>query len=84
MEDPAIAQLREGCRWLTTFEAAAYLNLSRQSILRIIHDGQLKVAKIGPHYRIDREDLDLWLCRRKKIAPPYRRGTRPLATRRTK
>lgn len=64
-------------RWLTIRDAARYLQVSPQTVRGIIHDGRLKVVRIGLHFRIDRVDLDSAMMRRKQTVAPYRRGTRP-------
>lgn len=64
-------------RWLTVLEAARYLRVSPQLIRRSLHDGSLKAAPFGQGYLLDRADLDQFVMRRKRIIPPYRRGTRP-------
>ena len=63
-------------RWMSIASAALYLNVHPQTIRRFIHCGELRAAKIG-HYRIDRNDLDSLLLRRKRFFNPYRRGTKP-------
>lgn len=45
--------------WLTTQEAAEMIACSRQHIVDLINDGQLKASKIGTHRRIKLDDL-LW------------------------
>ena len=43
---------------LTINEAARELNISKPTISRMIHNGQLKTIKIGRIYRIRRCDLE--------------------------
>ncbi len=42
----------------TVEQAAERLQLHQKTVLRLIHDGRLKAAKIGKSYRIQRSDLD--------------------------
>ncbi len=48
-------------KWLLVEEAARYLRVSPQYIRGVIHAGELKAAKFGQGYRLDRADLDLFL-----------------------
>ena len=64
-------------RWLTISEAALYMRRSEQYIRNLIHTGQIRVAKPDSKYLLDKNDLDEFLIRHKRIAAPYRRGTRP-------
>ena len=63
-------------RWMSIASAASYLKIHPQTIRRLIHSGELRAAKIG-HYRVDRNDLDGLLLRRKRFFAPYRKGTKP-------
>jgi excisionase family DNA binding protein len=44
----------------TVEQAAERLQLHQKTVLRLIHDGRLKAAKIGKSYRIQRSDLDVF------------------------
>jgi excisionase family DNA binding protein len=69
-------------KWLTVDEAAHYLRVGSHTIRHTIHAGELKAAKFGQGYRIDRADLDQLLLRKKRVIAPYRRGTRPWVAKR--
>jgi|ERR1700733_7059937 len=69
-------------RWLLISEAAAYLRVCQQTIRALIHNGELKAARIGKSYRIDRADLDVMAERRKKIQPRYRTNSHPWVAKR--
>lgn len=72
-------------RWLSVDQAAAYLGCSPQTIRSILHRGDLRATRLGPEgspYLLDRIDIDRFLERRKKILPPYRKGTRPAVAKR--
>ncbi len=43
--------------WLTTQEAAEMIACSRQHVVDLINEGQLKASKIGTHRRIKLDDL---------------------------
>jgi excisionase family DNA binding protein len=66
-------------RWLPIAQAAAYLGVSAQTIRSILHRGEIRASRLseGSPYLLDRLDLDRFLERRKRILPPYRKGTRP-------
>ena len=44
--------------WMITKEAAEYLGVSRQTILRWIWSGQLPAHRLGNKYYLRRADLD--------------------------
>ena len=67
-------------KWLTVETAAVYLQVSPQTIRGILHRGEIPAARLAPNlggYHIDRNDLDKWLERRKRIVAPYRKKSRP-------
>lgn len=41
-------------------EAAAYLGISRQTLMRHLWDGNIPHVRIGRHYRFIKEELDRW------------------------
>ncbi len=49
---------------LTVEEVAAELKVRRETILRYVHAGELKAARLGRVYRVRREDLDAFLQQR--------------------
>jgi len=72
----------EPFRWLTVDEAAIYLRVSPGTIRGLIHRGELRAARIGTLFRLDRADLDQLMLRRKRSVAPYRRGTHPWVAKR--
>lgn len=52
--------------WLTTKQAAKYLNCSLSTIYRRIYNGELKAYKSGNLTRVKREDLDKLFEERQK------------------
>lgn len=46
---------------LTPQEVAEYLQLSLETIYRYIRQGKLAASKIGRHYRVPRENVELFL-----------------------
>lgn len=64
-------------KWLTVFEAAEYFHCAPNHIRNIIHKGELRAARFGQGFRIDRADLDQLMMKRKQRVAPYRRGTHP-------
>jgi excisionase family DNA binding protein len=73
-DSPSVAH---DLRWLTVDEAALYLRVSPGTIRTMIHNGEVKASRLGPQFRLDRQDLDQLLTRRKRVIPPYRKGGRP-------
>ena len=47
-------------------EAMKILKVTRQSIYRLINDGEFKATMSDLGYRIDKDDFDKWLDGRKK------------------
>jgi excisionase family DNA binding protein len=56
---------------LTPEQAAAYLQVNRETIYRYIRDGKLVASKLGRSYRIPRTSLDLllWATRTRDDIP---------------
>ena len=74
-------------RWFTVDEAAEYLRCCPQTIRNAMHRGDLRATQLGPEgasYLLDRMDIDRFLERRKRVIPPYRKGTRPWVKKRHK
>ena len=46
---------------LTPQEVAEYLQLTSDTVYRYIREGKLAAAKLGRHYRIPKENVDLFL-----------------------
>ncbi|MCI8310722.1 MAG: helix-turn-helix domain-containing protein [Lachnospiraceae bacterium] len=42
---------------LTTFEVCHLLKISKNTLYKLIHSGQLKAKKIARHYRIPKSEL---------------------------
>jgi excisionase family DNA binding protein len=71
-------------RWLSISSAAAYIGISVQTLRSILHRGELRASRLssGSPYLLDRLDVDRFLERRKRVIPPYRKGTRPAVAKR--
>jgi len=78
---PPLVPLAER-RWFTLHEAASYLAVSSNCVRGFIHSGELRAARIGLMFRIDRTDLDGFMLRRSQIVGPYRKGSRPAVAKR--
>jgi excisionase family DNA binding protein len=50
---------------LTILEVAAELGLASKTIRALIKRGELRGVRIGHEWRVDRDDLDLFLKRRR-------------------
>lgn len=48
-------------RLLTTTEAARRLNVSRTTVYRLIHRGDVLAVKVGGQIRIDRDELNSYI-----------------------
>ena len=54
---------------LTPQEVAEYLQLTPDTIYRYIREGKLAAAKFGRHYRIPKENVDLFLSLQPQVVP---------------
>jgi excisionase family DNA binding protein len=76
-KSPVVEQSKIEIRWLTIAEAARYLSCSTQKLRSLLHDGELKAARLGAQYRLDVKDLDNFFTRGKGFIAAYRQGSRP-------
>jgi len=51
-------------KFLTTQQAAAVLNVSRQYVVRLIESGQLPAVKVGAHRRLQPSEVEAFKARR--------------------
>lgn len=51
-------------KFLTTQQAAAVLNVSRQYVVRLIESGQVPAVKVGAHRRLRPSDVEAFKARR--------------------
>ena len=53
---------------MTVPDVAAYLNVSRSTIYRMVRDGQLPFFRtsIGGDFRFNREAIDKWIAERER------------------
>lgn len=47
--------------WLTTTEAARFLDVTPNTLYRWLKDGTIPVRRIGGRWRFYREDLERWV-----------------------
>lgn len=59
----ALAQARDGARWLTVTQAADYLGLTSTAIRRRVERGTIPFGRLGSRVLIDREALDIQIER---------------------
>ena len=50
-----------GTRFLTVSEVAATLRVSKMSVYRLIHSGELEAVRFGRSFRVAEKDLDNYL-----------------------
>ena len=50
-----------GTRFLTVAEVAATLRVSKMSVYRLIHSGELEAVRFGRSFRVAEKDLDNYL-----------------------
>src|SRR5579872_6744649 len=66
---PTSAVAMSGCPVLTLSEAAAYLRVSEDAVLKLVAEQALPGRQIGSEWRFLQSALDVWLC-----APANRRA----------
>jgi excisionase family DNA binding protein len=44
--------------WMKVKEVAAYLRISKMTVIRRIHEGTLPATRIGREFRIDQRDIE--------------------------
>lgn len=49
---------------MTIDDLAAYLQVSKSSLYRLVQDGKVPGHKVGKHWRFRRATIDLWLDKR--------------------
>lgn len=75
-----IPQTPRDHRWISVSQAADYMGCSSQTVRTILRVGAIRASRLlagsGP-YILDRLEIDQFLERRKRVLPPYRKGSRP-------
>ena len=46
---------------LSVLQVAAYMNVGRESVLKLLSSGRLKGARVGPDWRVLRTEVDRFL-----------------------
>jgi len=46
---------------MTTQEAVKYLRISRKTLLKLVHDGEIPARKVGKNYRYLKSEIDHFL-----------------------
>ena len=52
-----------GGKFLTVAEVAAIVRLSKMSVYRLIHSGQLEAVQFGHSFRVPEKSLDAYLAK---------------------
>ncbi len=58
---PRLPNHRPGSSWLTVPEVAAELRVSRMTVYRLIHDGDLPAIRVGRNIRVPENALDTYV-----------------------
>ncbi|OGQ77514.1 MAG: hypothetical protein A3F90_06345 [Deltaproteobacteria bacterium RIFCSPLOWO2_12_FULL_60_19] len=61
-------------RFMTLAEAAAVLQISKRTILRMIQKGQVPALKVGGQWRIRESQLRRWAEDRESVPAPFERN----------
>ena len=56
-----LTPLAAGTTFLTVAEVAATLRVSKMSVYRLIHSGELEAVRFGRSFRVTRKALDAYL-----------------------
>ncbi|WP_246187010.1 helix-turn-helix domain-containing protein [Microlunatus speluncae] len=57
---PAASDLA-GVKFMTVAEVAAIMRVSKMSVYRLIHSGELEAARFGRSFRVAESDVDAYL-----------------------
>lgn len=84
-DEPTTSEARAGRQWLTVREVAEQLSVSRDTVERWIHNGQLRAVDVSAQgngksrrtcWRINQADLATFLERRASMPTPRTRPRR--------
>lgn len=50
-----------GVKFLTVAEVAAVMRVSKMTVYRMVHDGQLPAVRVGRSFRVEEKDVDDFL-----------------------
>jgi excisionase family DNA binding protein len=50
-----------GVKFMTVAEVAAIMRVSKMSVYRLIHSGELEAARFGRSFRVSEADVDAYL-----------------------
>lgn len=56
-----LTPIGSGTTFLTVAEVAATLRVSKMSVYRLIHSGELEAVRFGRSFRVTRKALDIYL-----------------------
>ena len=48
--------------WLTIDEIARHLKISKETIYKMVQQGQIPASKLGNQWRFNRKTVDTWLA----------------------
>lgn len=60
-ESLGVSSIGSGATFLTVAEVATILRVSKMSVYRLIHGGQLEAVRFGRSFRVTRKALDAYL-----------------------
>ncbi|MDT9594793.1 helix-turn-helix domain-containing protein [Nocardioides zeae] len=52
-----------GVKFLTVAEVAAMMRVSKMTVYRMVHNGELAAVRVGRSFRVDEKDVDAYLRR---------------------
>ena len=55
--DPALAEVR----FLTVAEVAAVMRVSKMTVYRLVHNGELPAVRVGRSFRVSEDDVNEYL-----------------------
>ena len=61
---------------MTVQEVAEYLNVDPKTVYRLVNRGELPGFKVGGSWRFQKDDLDGWIARQKRVAANKAGGER--------
>ena len=58
---PSVPQPRQAVTFLTVAEVAAMMRVSKMTVYRLVHSGELPAVRVGRSFRVTEEDVNEYL-----------------------
>jgi excisionase family DNA binding protein len=61
-------------RYLTVLEVADVMRVSKMTVYRLVHSGELPAVRVGRSFRVPQDALDHYLANNATVVDPEARG----------